>query len=148
VETDFRYPLNCPDNIADGVYSGHTLEHLYPNHAYQLLSEIYRILKPSCYLRINVPDLGKAVDYYNGKNQLFNYKFKAEAISNFTQNWGHHSAWDAELLSEALELQGFINIRQVEFGVEGTDTRLIKEEEVRKKQSLVIEAQKPNHNIE
>jgi len=54
VETDLRFPLNCQDNIADGIYSGHTLEHLYPNHAYNLLNEIFRILKPGCWLRINV----------------------------------------------------------------------------------------------
>lgn len=146
METDLRYPLNCPDNIADGVYSGHTLEHLYPNHAYQLLSEIFRILKPGCWIRINVPDLEKIVDFYNGKNQLFNYRFKAEAISNYTQNFKHHSAWDAELLSYALKRVGFINIRQVEFGKEGTDKRLIKEEEVRKFETLVLEAQKPRSN--
>lgn len=143
VETDLRYPLNCSDNIVDGVYSGHTLEHLYPNHAYNLLKEIFRVLKPGSWLRINVPDLKRAIDFYNGKIDIPKYKYKAEAIANVTQNWGHHSAWDQELLSVALELQGFINIKEVEFGVEGTDKRLIKEEEVRKDGTLVIEAQKP-----
>lgn len=143
VETDLRYPLNCPSNIADGVYSGHTLEHLYPNHAYYLLSEIYRILKPGCWLRINVPDIKRAIDFYNGKIDIPYYKYKAEAIGHSTQNWGHHSVWDAELLSKALEMQGFININEVEFGKTGKDIRLIKEEEVRKDSSLAIEAQKP-----
>ena len=94
IETDLRNPLNCPDNVVDGVYSGHMLEHLYPNQAYQLLSEIYRILKPSCWLRINVPDLGHCVDFYNGKITIENFKYKAEAIGDLTQNWGHHSVWD------------------------------------------------------
>lgn len=145
VETDLRYPLNCPDNFVDGVYSGHTLEHLYPNHAYKLLNEIYRILKPGKWLRINVPDLGLIIDYYSRKIEIpeFKYKYRAEAIGNLTQNWGHHSVWDEELLSVALELQGFINVRKVEFGVGGTDKRLIKEEEIRKFETLVIEAQKP-----
>jgi predicted SAM-dependent methyltransferase len=143
IEMDLRYPLNCPSNVVDGVYSGHTLEHLYPNHAYQLLSEIYRVLKPKCWLRINVPDLKRCVDFYNGRVSITRYKFKAEAISDYTQNWGHHSAWDEELLSYALEITGFINIRKVEFGIEGTDIRLIKEEDVRKYDTLVLEAQKP-----
>lgn len=143
VETDLRYPLNCPDNIIDGAYSGHTLEHLYPNHAYQLLSEIFRILKPGCWLRINVPDLKRTVDFYNGKISIPEYKYKAEAIGNLTQNWGHHSVWDEELLSKALEITGFINIRKVEFGKEGIDKRLIKEEEIRRFETLVIESQKP-----
>jgi predicted SAM-dependent methyltransferase len=143
VETDLRYPLNCPDNIVDGVYSGHTLEHLYPQQALSLLKEIYRILKRGCWLRINVPDLRKAVDFYNGDVQIFDYKYRAEAIGHLTQNWGHHSVWDDEMLSTALEMQGFINIKKVEFGIEGTDRRLIKEKETRKNWSLAIEAQKP-----
>lgn len=143
IETDLRFPLNCPSNVVDGVYSGHTLEHLYPNHAYQLLGEIFRVLKPKCWLRINVPDLKRAVDFYNGEILLPEYKYRALAITNLTQNWGHHSAWDEELLSKALEMAGFINIRKVEFGKEGVDKRLIKEEEVRRSETLVLEAQKP-----
>ena len=143
VQTDLRYPLNCASNIVDGVYSGHTLEHLYSKHAYQLLSEIFRILKPKCWLRINVPDLKCAVDYYNGKISMPQYKYKAESIAHLTQSDGHHSVWDEELLSKALESSGFINIKQVEFGKEGTDKRLIKEKEVRKAGTLVLEAQKP-----
>ena len=143
IETDLRYPLYCPNNVVDGVYSGHTLEHLYPNHAYNLLKEIFRVLKPGCWLRINVPDLKRVVDFYNGTISNYKYKYGAEAISNYTQNWGHHSAWDEEILSKALEISGFINIKTVEFGKTGTDKRLIKEEEVRKYETLVIEAQKP-----
>lgn len=143
VKTDLRYPLNCQSNVADGIYSGHTLEHLYPNHAYKLLSELYRILKPGCWLRINVPDLKKVVDFYNGKINMPEYKYKAEAIGNLTQNWGHHSVWDAELLTKALELNGFVNVKEVEFGKIGKDIRLIKEEEIRRAETLVIEAQKP-----
>jgi predicted SAM-dependent methyltransferase len=144
VETDLRYPLFCKSDIVDGIYSGHTLEHLYPNHAYKMLKEIFRVLKPGAWLRINVPDLKRAVDFYNGKIEIPNYKYRAEAIGNLTQNWGHHSVWDEELLSKALELHGFVKIKKVEFGVEGTDKRLIKEEEVRKHETLVIEGQKPN----
>ena len=143
IETDLRYPLNCPSNVVDGVYSGHTLEHLYPTHAYQLLREIFRVLKPQCWLRINVPDLKRAVAFYNGEIEIPKYKFKAEAISNLTQKGEHHSVWDEELLSKALEITGFINIRKVEFGKDGIDKRLIKEEEVRRIETLVLEAQKP-----
>jgi predicted SAM-dependent methyltransferase len=143
VQTDLRYPLNCPSNIVDGVYSGHTLEHLYPNHAYQLLSEVFRVLKPKCWLRINVPDLKRAVDFYNGKISIPELKYGAEVFGLYAQNDGHHSVWDEELLSKALELTGFINVQRVEFGKEGVDRRLIKEEEVRKVGTLVMEAQKP-----
>jgi len=143
VETDFRYPLNCSSNIVDGAYSGHTLEHLYPKHAYQLIGEIFRVLKPHSWLRINIPDLQRAIDIYNEKITAPEFKYKAEAISDLTQNWGHHSVWDEEILTAALENAGFVNVRKVEFGQEGTDKRLILEKEERRIGTLVIEAQKP-----
>jgi len=143
IETDLRFPLDCHNSVADGIYSGHFIEHLYPNQAHKLLEELYRILKPGCWLRINVPDLRLYVDFYTGKNSLFPFKYKAEAIGNLTQNFGHHSVWDEELLAAALESKGFVNIKKVEFGKEGSDTRLIKEQEIRKIETLVMEAQKP-----
>jgi predicted SAM-dependent methyltransferase len=145
VEMDLRYLLKCPSNVADGVYTGHTLEHLYPNHAFNLLKEIFRILKPGSWLRINIPDLKKAIEFYNGKIQIseWDQKYKADVIGNLTQNHNHHSVWDAELLSSVLKTIGFINIYEVEFGKTGKDSRLVKEEEIRKYETLVIEAQKP-----
>jgi len=147
IETDLRYPLNCKDSSVDGVYSGHTLEHLWPNEAYRLLNEIYRVLKPGCWLRINFPDLKLYIDFYNGKevsSEFKSFHCGAEAISIITQNYGHHSAWDEELIIKALNNIGFVNSKKVEFGKEGTDIRLIKEENARKWETLVIEAQKPN----
>ena len=38
---------------------------------------------------------------------------------------------------------GFTNIREIEFGC-GTDEKLIKDQEVRREESLYVEAQKPN----
>lgn len=143
LELDLRYPIKCPDNTVDGIYCGHTLEHLYPNEAISRLNEIFRILKPSCWLRINVPDLELAVNFYNGKNNIFQHNTGCEAISSFCQNWGHRSAWDEILLTKKLKAIGFVNIKRVKFGEEGTDKRLIKEENTRKEVTLVIEAQKP-----
>lgn len=143
VEADLRYPLNCSCDVVDGVYSGHTLEHLYPREAYQLLCEIYRVLKSKAWLRINVPDLTRMINYYIDKIDIPEYKYKAEGIANLTQNYGHHSVWDEELLAAALKSVGFINVKKVVFGKEATDKRLIKEEEVRRTETLVMEAQKP-----
>ena len=42
----------------------------------------------------------------------------------------------------ALKRAGFSNIKKVEFGIEGTDNRIIKEEDVRKWETIVVEAQK------
>ena len=142
-ELDLRFPIKCPDNSIDGIYSGHTLEHLYPNEAISHLKEIFRILKPSSYLRINVPDLEFAVSFYNNQNKNPSEQTGCEMISDFCQNWGHRSAWDEVQLTKTLKNSGFVNIRKVKFGKEGSDKRLIKEEKERKIGTLVIEAQKP-----
>jgi predicted SAM-dependent methyltransferase len=144
VEMDLRYPISCPANAVDGVYSCHALEHLYPEDAISLLKEIYRILKPSCYLRLIVPDLEIAVNFYIGRNKDLNYEFGAEAIGYLTQNCGHRSVWDAQFLSHLLDEIGFVDIKKVRFGEEGADQRLIKDNMVRKHESLVIEARKPS----
>ena len=142
VELDLRYPINCPPNVADGIYTSHTLEHLFPDDAINLLKEIYRILKPGCYLRIVVPDIEIAVNFYVGKNKDLDFETGCEAISSYTQNWGHKSAWDMIFLTKILTEIGFTNIRKVEFGKDGLDKRLIKEPSGRKQESLVLEAQK------
>lgn len=145
LELDLRFPIPCEDNIIDGVYSGHTLEHFTPLDALNILSEIFRILKPGCWLRINVPDLKKCVDYYNGNKP--NYGFDlfnsgCECIHGLTQDSGHLSVWDNELLGKLLSDVGFVNVKVVKFGKEGIDKRLIKEENIREWVTLVMEAQK------
>jgi predicted SAM-dependent methyltransferase len=143
LEADLRYRLSLSSNSVDGIFSCHVLEHFYPRDAYFLLSEMFRILKPGSYLRIAVPDIKVMVDFYNGVIDIPKYKFRIEGISNCTQNWGHHTAWDEELLSYALSSTGFVNINKVLFGTGGVDTRLIREPESRRYETLVMEAKKP-----
>jgi SAM-dependent methyltransferase len=143
---DLRYPINCNSDVFDGIYCGHTLEHLTLRDACKLLSEVYRILKPGCWLRINVPDLKEYVKFYIGEkvDELFhNYLTGAEAIHDLTQEWGHLSVWDETLLTKKLQTIGFVNIKRVDFGKEGTDRNLIIEQEIRRWETLVIEVQKP-----
>jgi len=141
---DLRYPLNCDDNVWDGVFSEHTLEHLYPNQAMSLLKELYRTMKEGAWLRITVPDLKKYVDYYCNKqvNETFKkWPTGCEAIRSLTQNWIHLSVWDNKLLSRFLKEAGFMNIQEVKFR-KGTEPKLFKDNEERSWESLYMEAQK------
>lgn len=142
---DLRYPFNCDDNVWDGVFSEHTLEHLYPNQALQLLHELYRTMKPGAWLRLTVPDLKKYVNYYCGErvHEKFNkWETGCEAIRNLTQDHFHLSVWDSELLGKYLEQVGFINVKEVDF-MQGTDKLLLKEQLERAWETLYMEAQKP-----
>jgi len=143
---DLRYPLNCDDNVWDGIFSEHTIEHLYPVHVLQLLKELHRTMKPGSWLRISVPDLDKYIKYYQGKtvDEKFekNWSTGCEAIRALTQNYIHLSVWDNELMERFLQDAGFINIQQVSFK-EGNDSRLLQDGIERKWESLYIESQKP-----
>ncbi|BAZ47705.1 hypothetical protein NIES4103_03070 [Nostoc sp. NIES-4103] len=143
---DLRYPLNCKDNVWDGVFSSHTLEHLYPDEALQLLKELNRTMKPGAWLRITVPDLRKYVAYYRGEkvDEEFTRRWQTgcEAIRTMTQNYIHVSVWDSELLGIFLKEAGFINIKEVSF-MQGTDELLLKDLKDRDWESLYMEAQKP-----
>ena len=145
---DLRYPLNCDSDYWDGVYTEHMLEHLLHPHVLHLLKEILRTLKPGRWLRVSVPDLEKYIDYYCGKKSHENFKrwpTGAEAVRSLTQNWGHLSLWNSELLGNFLREVGFANVRKVDF-LEGTDKRIIKDKENREWESLYVEAQKPQEN--
>ncbi|MBW2663163.1 MAG: hypothetical protein JRD93_14515 [Deltaproteobacteria bacterium] len=141
---DLRYPLNCDNNVWDGVFSEHTLEHLYPNQALSLLKELYRTMRKGAWLRISVPDLAKYVDYYSGEqvNETFKrWPTGCEAVRSLTQNWIHLSVWDNKLLSRFLKEAGFTNIQEVGFK-EGTDSKLFKDNEERSWESFYMEAKK------
>ena len=144
VQMDLRFPFKCTDAQIDGIYSSHTLEHFSYAEANQLLKEFFRMLKPGGWLRLIVPDLETYIEFYLGKNNDLPYKSGCEAIASLTQEWGHKSVWDYARLSKQLESQGFSEVKKLEYGLEGTDKRLIKDLASRKEESLVIEAQKPH----
>ena len=83
------------------------------------------------------------MNFYIGKNNVLDFDTGCEAISSLTQHWGHKSTWDEEYLSKTLRAVGFINVKKVEYGIEGHDQRLIKEPESRKFESIVMEAKRP-----
>ena len=145
---DLRFSLNCDDNVWDGVFTEHTLEHLYPVQVLNLLKELNRTMKPGAWLRVTVPDLKQYIDYYCGKevNEMFlRWKTGCEAIRSLTQNYGHLSVWDSDLLSRVLTEAGFVNIKEVSFG-QGTDERLLKDQEERNWETLYMECQKSGNN--
>jgi SAM-dependent methyltransferase len=49
-----RFPF--PDDVFDGVYHSHVLEHFTPADGRRFIGECRRVLKPGCVLRVAVPD--------------------------------------------------------------------------------------------
>jgi predicted SAM-dependent methyltransferase len=140
---DLRYPLNCPDNYWDGVYTEHTLEHLTPAQDFRLFKELYRTMKPGAHLRIIVPNLDKYIQFYNGNSpdKQFDEMFTtgAEALRNVTQNYLHFSTWNAELMVQFCKKAGFSQVKEVAFN-QGDASLIIKDTPNRAWESLYIEA--------
>ena len=138
---DLRKTLPYKDDMFEGAFSEHTLEHLYYDEAIQLLKEIKRILKPNHVFRCTVPDLKKYNDFYNDnlKGDFFDkFTYKAQAFFNLTQNYGHRSIWDYEILSEKMSEIGFKDIKQKNFK-EGDNLDLLLDLKFRSPETLYVE---------
>ncbi len=141
---DLRYPLPFADNSFEGVYSEHTLEHLGPHIAQQLLAEIARVTKPGGIFRCSVPNLESYIQFYNGalpRPEFAKFSSGAEAIWNLTQNYAHMSVWDYSTISEKLINAGFSEVGRTTFNT-GRDSRLLIDLPIREWESLYVEAVK------
>jgi predicted SAM-dependent methyltransferase len=138
---DITRPWKCADNIWDGIFTQHCLEHLSYSGALTALREAHRTLKPGGWMRVVVPDLAKFVRNYVERGALLPELPPAMAMSELTQSWAHLSVWDAELMREAMESVGFHDVKEVAFGI-GTDPRLLIEDAALEGGSFYIEGQK------
>jgi SAM-dependent methyltransferase len=139
---DITRPWKCADNVWDGIFTQHCLEHLSYSGAMAALREAHRTLKPGGWMRVVVPDLAKFVRNYVERGALFpDFGHPAMAMSELTQSWAHLSVWDAELMRMAMEGVGFHDVKEVTFRV-GADPRLLIDDRAREDGSLYMEGQK------
>jgi predicted SAM-dependent methyltransferase len=103
---NLRYGAPFTDASVDFLYSSHLLEHLFKEDAVRLLAEMRRVLKPGGRLRICVPDLTKAVEFYNAGNKLraLGYFFASSQVEDLGR---HRYMYDFELLQMLLAETGF-----------------------------------------
>jgi predicted SAM-dependent methyltransferase len=142
---DITRPWKCENNYWDGIFSQHVIEHVTYSDAVFVLQECFRTLKPGSWIRVSVPSIKRYVEFYEGRNSagfFSQFPYKALAISFLTQMHFHKSAWDGELMKRVLVEIGFENAHEVNYG-EGTDKKLIKDQDVKAEESLYVEAQKP-----
>ena len=141
---DITKPLKCKHDYWDGVMIEHTNEHILYSENYDMLTELYRTMKPGGVLRIVVPDLGRYLRWDTLKRtepKMNRYGSLPEAISNLTQNHLHISVWDFSLMAELLDDIGFSEIVESKFG----DSRVKEfvDSPNHEWQSLYLEAVKP-----
>lgn len=93
------------------VYAEHFLEHLRVDQAIAFLAEAHRVLGDDGRIRLSTPNL----DWV----WLTHYRLEAEAaektemaihLNRAFHGWEHQFLWNREILAEALEATGFVEI--------------------------------------
>ena len=141
---DFKYKLPFEDNIYDGAFSEHTIEHLYYNDAKFLFTEIFRILKKSSIFRCTVPGLELYIENYNNKKTskyFSSFENGCDALRDLTSNYGHLNIWDQQTLKRELLNAGFSSVKTCKFG-EGENKELVKDLVDRSEMTIYLEAKK------
>jgi predicted SAM-dependent methyltransferase len=126
---DLRRPLPFPTGSCATIYSEHFLEHIdYPDAAFRLLAECYRVLEPGGTIDIGVPDTEWPLLEYAG---LRDEGYFAKARSSWHPKWcqtrlehinyhfrqdgRHRFAYDYETLERALLTAGFVDVQRRSF---------------------------------
>lgn len=141
---DITKPLKCKSDFWDGVIIEHTNEHILYSENYDMLTELYRTMKPGGVLRIVAPDLGCYLRWKDLKaveKKMNRYSSLPEAISNLTQNHLHVSVWDYDLMAELLGDIGYSEILESKYG--HSKVKEFVDSPNHEWQSLYIEAIKP-----
>ena len=141
---DFRFRLPFEDNVYEGAFSEHTLEHLYYEESKFLISEICRVLKKSSIFRCTVPGLEFYIENYSKKKEdeyFSNFETGCDALRDLTNNWGHLCVWDGLTLKREMLKAGFSSVKICKFG-EGENKELIKDLKDRVHQTIYLEAKK------
>jgi predicted SAM-dependent methyltransferase len=152
---DLSRPLPFPDNSLEGIFSEHCLEHLSLSQAHHLIGEFWRTLAPGHIVRIIVPDAELFIRTYchwmSGTKHPFPLPYLCDLadmtfspiqiVNAIFRNYGHQYAYDYDLLSKMLKLQGFSKVCRCSYLV-GEQASLLIDAESRRYESLYVEAVK------
>ncbi|MEM1367951.1 MAG: methyltransferase domain-containing protein, partial [Cyanobacteria bacterium P01_H01_bin.15] len=96
---DLSKPLPFPENSISKIYSSHVLEHFFYPQLTSLLSDCYRVLKPSGIFSVCVPDASIYVQAYLKPDEFqpkelhkpaFHYHTKIDYLNYITYMNGQH----------------------------------------------------------
>ena len=144
-----RKPYPLESGSLEGIYTEHCLEHIEFKDMKENLKEFYRLLKPGGVVRIVMPDGEIYLDIYQrrkqGSTELMpfeeGYISPMARINGIFRNHGHRFIYDFETMKRLMEEVGFKTIKKCSYR-NGTDQRLLIDQEWRSPESLYVEAVK------
>lgn len=119
LQWDLRRGIPHPDNSVDLIRMSHLIEHLTLEEAHKLLLEIYRVLKPSGFVRISTPDARLIVKHYVNRDMSYFNQMQppeyilaptdGERLSRllFSGEYNHKAVYDFAMLKNFLHQAGF-----------------------------------------
>jgi predicted SAM-dependent methyltransferase len=123
-----EFPL--PSDTFDCAYSEHSIEHFPFEAGLSMLKETFRVLRPMGVIRVVTPSIGFLMNLFSRDRTSLEdgYIRFATGLANppvpkplpgfvfnaFVRNWGHAFIYDRETMKLALELAGFVNIKEYE----------------------------------
>ncbi len=144
-----RKGLPFPDESVRHIYSSHTFEHFTWDDSLRLARECFRVLQNEGVIRIVVPDLGLVVrEYLQDPDPLASHRFlKRLALGHTVHDLIHPGAnhsqmFDERSLVHLLRQTGFTQVEVSHFMESRIPDIADIELEVRKRESLYVEAVK------
>ena len=156
---DITKGIPLSNGSVKGIYSEHCLEHISYWASINVLKEFYRILNPCGVLRLVVPDAGLYLELYQRSKQGEKVEFpyvdkegiadkEKDSLVQFTpmmavnrifRGYGHLFAYDFETIESMLKYAGFKRVVRTSYR-KGYDQKLLIDSDIRKPQSLYLEA--------
>jgi predicted SAM-dependent methyltransferase len=158
-----RFPF--PANSFDYVFSEHMIEHIPYESGRDMLTEIFRVLKPGGRVRVATPDLQFLIDLYRRDKTPVQQAYivwsaatfagsglpptDAVVINNFFREWGHQFIYDEKTLTALMQNVGFGSVIRISVG-QSSDPNLRELENVSRMpdgflelETFVLEGTKP-----
>jgi SAM-dependent methyltransferase len=146
---DVRKGLPFPDKSVSYVYSSHTFEHFSWSESLAIARECFRVLEPGGVFRVAVPDLGLMVrEYLQNGSAMASHEFLQRlslnhGVSDLVHPGANHSQmFDEKSLLYLFRQAGFISPEVKDFMQSGIPYISKVELEVRRRESLYVEARR------
>lgn len=153
---DLAARLPFPNGRFSAIYSEHCIEHLPVSMIAPVFAECHRVLRSGGMFRIAVPDAElylraycrvlagapRAELPYSEADTLHGIYSPVVSVNRIFREHGHQYMYDFDCLKQLLEVSGFEDVRRCNFR-DSADPTLARDSEMRRKESLYLECQRP-----